>query len=71
MQLTGAEPSCLFFSLADPNVAYVNFQHPSSGDDQLYQITAAPVPVPRAVWLFGSALAGLATCWSRTAEAKV
>jgi len=58
MQVTGAEPTGLFFSLADPNIAYINIQHPDSGNDQLYQITAAPVPVPGAAWLLGSALAG-------------
>ncbi|MFT4585606.1 MAG: secreted PhoX family phosphatase [Gammaproteobacteria bacterium] len=72
MQVTGAEPTGLFFSLADPNIAYVNIQHPSSGNDQLYQITAtAPVPVPTAMWLFGSALAGLATRRAREAVPAV
>lgn len=56
LQVSGAEPTGLFFSLADPNVAYVNVQHPSSGNDQTFMITAA-VPVPAAVWLLGPALA--------------
>ena len=68
MQVTGAEPTGLFFSLADPNVAYLNIQHPASGNDQLYQITAAaPVPVPGAVWLLGSALCMLITRRGRDA----
>lgn len=40
----------------------VNIQHPGDGNDALWllQQTAAPVPVPAAVWLLGSALAGVA-----------
>ncbi|MCP5145540.1 MAG: VPLPA-CTERM sorting domain-containing protein [Gammaproteobacteria bacterium] len=60
MQVTGAEPTGLFFDLANPNVAYVNIQHPDSLNDRTVRIEASPVPVPAAVWLFGSALAGFA-----------
>lgn len=47
--------------LVDPRGGYlVNIQHPSSGNDALWSITqASVVPVPAAVWLFGSGLIGL------------
>mgnify|MGYP002635317981 CR=1 FL=1 len=58
LRTSGAEPSGLFFSLADPNVAYVNVQHPSSGNDALVELRA--VPVPGAALLIGGVLFGLA-----------
>lgn len=59
MNTTGAEPTGLYFDKFDPNVAYVNVQHPDSDVDRLIKIsTPSAVPVPGAVWLFGSALAG-------------
>ena len=47
--------------IVDPRGGYlVNIQHPSSGNDALWSITqASVVPVPSAVWLFGSGLIGL------------
>ncbi|NJA07283.1 DUF839 domain-containing protein [Methylococcaceae bacterium WWC4] len=54
---TGSEFTGLYFDKFNPNVAYVNIQHPASGVDRTMQINA--VPVPGAVWLFGSAIAGL------------
>jgi hypothetical protein len=60
MSTLGAEPTGLYFDINDPNVAYVNIQHTASDTDRLIEIrTPAAVPVPGAVWLFGSALAGL------------
>ncbi|OAI01824.1 alkaline phosphatase PhoX [Methylomonas methanica] len=53
----GSEFTGLYFDKFNPNVAYVNIQHPSSGNDRTMQINA--VPVPGAVWLFGSAIAGM------------
>lgn len=55
----GAESTGLYFDINDPNKAYVNVQHPADGIDRTIMITANPVPVPGAVWLFGSALLGL------------
>jgi secreted PhoX family phosphatase len=55
----GSEFTGLYFDKSNPNRAWVNIQHPSSGNDRLMEITASPVPVPAAVWLFGSALMGL------------
>jgi len=47
--------------IVDPRSGYlVNIQHPSSGNDALWSITqTSAVPVPAAVWLFGSGLVGL------------
>lgn len=59
MSTLGAEPTGLYFDINDPNVAYVNIQHTASDVDRLIEIrTPAAVPVPGAVWLFGSALMG-------------
>lgn len=58
LRTSGAEPTGLFFALDDPNVAYVNVMHPSSGNDALVRITVTPVP--GAVWLLGGGLIGLA-----------
>ena len=56
----GSEFTGLYFDKFNANVAYVNIQHPASGVDRTMMITATPaaVPVPGAVWLFGSALLG-------------
>lgn len=47
--------------IVDPRGGYlVNIQHPGSGNDALWSITqVSAVPVPAAVWLFGSGLLGL------------
>ncbi len=49
----------MFFSLEDPNKAYANVQHPSSGNDALVEVSVSAVPVPAAAWLLGSAFLGL------------
>jgi len=54
----GAESTGLYFDKFNPNKAYINVQHPADGIDRTIELTAAPVPVPGAVWLFGSALMG-------------
>ncbi len=55
----GSEFTGLYFDPFNPNRAWVTIQHPTSGNDSMFELTAAPVPVPAAVWLFGSALAGM------------
>ncbi len=57
---TGAEPTGLYFDKLNPNVAYVNVQHPGSGDDRLIQITAVPEPESYAMMLAGLGLLGVA-----------
>ncbi len=54
----GAESTGLYFDKFNPNKAYINVQHPADGIDRTIELTAAPVPVPGAAWLFGSALIG-------------
>ncbi len=51
--VVGAEPSGLFFDPFNPSVAYVNVMHPSSGNDNLIQIS---IPEP------ASLLLALAAC---------
>lgn len=55
----GSEFTGLYFDPQNPNRAWVSIQHPSSGNGRLMELTAAPVPVPAAVWMFGSALCGM------------
>ena len=54
----GSEMTGLFFSLTDPNKAYVNIQHPSSGNDSLIEITAVPEPGTYAMLLAGLGVVG-------------
>ena len=56
----GAEPTGLYFDKLNPNVAYVNVQHPTGGDDRLIQITAVPEPESYAMMLAGLGLLGVA-----------
>lgn len=58
----GAEPTGLMFDPNDPNIAFVNVQHPASGVDRLLQISAVP-EAPAAL----QALAGgaLLAAWRR------
>lgn len=56
----GAEPTGLYFDKFNPNIAYVNVQHPSSGNDVLMQITAVPEPESYAMMLCGLGLVGFA-----------
>ena len=52
----GAEPTGLYFDVTNPNLAYVNVQHPTSGVDRMIEISA--VPEPGSMALLGGA-AGL------------
>ena len=54
----GAEPTGLYFDPFNANVAYVNVQHPSSGNDVLVQITAVPEPETYSMVLAGLGLLG-------------
>jgi uncharacterized protein len=54
----GSEFTGLYFSETDPNVAFVNIQHPSSGNDRLIQITAVPEPETYAMMLAGLGILG-------------
>jgi secreted PhoX family phosphatase len=58
MSTVGAEPTGLYFDPLNPNVAFVNVQHPSSGDDRTIMITA--VPEPASLGLIGAGLAAAA-----------
>lgn len=54
----GAEPTGLYFDPFNPYRAFVNVQHPSSGDDRLMQISAIPEPGSLALVLGGLGLVG-------------
>lgn len=49
----GAEPTGLYFDPFNPNVAYVNVQHPDDDVDRTIQITAVPEPATAALLLAG------------------
>ena len=59
LQTEGAEPTGLYFDKLDPNIAYVNVQHPDSGIDRTLMITAVPEPETYAMMLCGLGLVGL------------
>lgn len=64
----GSDFSGLYFSKTDPNVAYVNIQHPSNLNDRMIQITAtAPVPEPET---YAMLLAGLGLMGSTARRRK-
>lgn len=56
----GSEFTGLYFSKTNPNLAYVNIQHPSSGNDRLIEIAAVPEPESYGLALVGLLLAGVA-----------
>jgi hypothetical protein len=58
MSTLGAETTGLYFDVTNPNIAFVNIQHPTSGNDRLIQI-AVPEPGSATLVLFGAALAAL------------
>jgi hypothetical protein len=58
MSTVGAEPTGLYFDNFNPNVAFVNIQHPASGVDRMIQITAVPEPETYAMMLVGISLVG-------------
>jgi secreted PhoX family phosphatase len=58
LSTVGAEPTGLFFSLTDKNLAYINVQHPTSGVDRMIQITAVPEPETYALMFAGLGAVG-------------
>lgn len=59
--INGSEFTGLYFSKTDPNLAFVNIQHPNGGDDltiQLQAVAAVPEPETYAMMLAGLALIG-------------
>jgi secreted PhoX family phosphatase len=64
----GAEPTGLYFDKFDPNIAYVNVQHPSDNNDPMIQINAVPEPPSGLIMLAGlGGLLGLACLRNRRA----
>lgn len=60
LRTAGAEPTGLYFDPFDPNSAFVNVQHPTSGIDRTIQIAAVPEPETYAMMLCGLGLVGFA-----------
>jgi len=59
LSTVGPEPTGLYFDVTNPNIAFVNVQHPGSGVDRMMQITAAvPEPETYAMMLAGLGLLG-------------
>jgi len=56
----GSEFTGLYFDKFNPDVAYVNIQHPADGIDRTIQITAVPEPETYAMLLAGLGLIGAA-----------
>jgi|CXWL01.1.fsa_nt_gi secreted PhoX family phosphatase len=54
----GSEFTGLYFDKFNPNKAYVNIQHPTSGVDRLIEISAVPEPGTYAMLLAGLGFAG-------------
>lgn len=54
----GSEITGLYFDKTNPNIAYLNIQHPSDGVDRTIQITAVPEPESYAMFLAGLGLMG-------------
>ena len=57
----GSEFSGLYFDKFDPNVAYVNIQHPADGIDRTLMINAVPEPGSYSLILAGLGLMGAVT----------
>lgn len=55
----GSEFTGLFFDKFNPNVAYVNIQHPTNGNDSLIRITAVPESDTYAMLLAGLGIMGV------------
>lgn len=55
----GSEFTGLYFDKFKPNVAYVNIQHPTTGDDRLVMLSAVPEPETYALALGGLGVMGL------------
>ncbi|WP_428825911.1 alkaline phosphatase PhoX [Azonexus sp. IMCC34842] len=56
----GSEITGLYFSKSNPNLAYLNIQHPADSVDRLVQISAVPEPESYAMFLAGLGLLGFA-----------
>lgn len=56
--VNGSEFTGLYFSKTNPNLAFVNIQHPNGGNDLTMSITAVPEPESYAMLLAGLGLMG-------------
>lgn len=66
MSTLGAEPTGLYFDMFNSRRAWVNVQHPDSGDDRLIEIQAVPEP---GTWALMS-LAGLGLLWKSRRKSR-
>jgi uncharacterized protein len=67
----GAEPTGFYFDILNPNIAFVNVQHPTDGIDRLIQLTAVPEPATWGMLISGFAMIGGALRRRRTATVRV
>jgi uncharacterized protein len=58
LSTVGAEPTGLYFDVTNPNLAFINVQHPASGVDRLIQISAVPETESYALMLAGLGVIG-------------
>jgi secreted PhoX family phosphatase len=68
MATIGAEPSGLYLDITNPNIAFINVQHPSSGVDRMIELSA--LPEPGAAALLGAALGVLGLARARRVAAE-
>lgn len=66
MSTLGAEPTGLYFDMFNSRRAFVNVQHPTSGDDRLIELTAVPEP---GTWMLMS-IAGMGLLWKSRRKPK-
>jgi hypothetical protein len=58
LSTVGAEPTALYFDISNPNLGFVNVQHPDRGVGRLIEISAVPQPASYVLMLAGLGVVG-------------